>query len=112
MPRDVATRWNSTYDMLVFAIEYHKALDVITSERDMELRLYEMSKEEWKIATKLCEVLKVCYCNFCYTMRLLLSDHQDLQGRYIILLSRDTQSRNGNSGHGSPRLTARNARQQ
>ena len=60
MPRDVTTRWNSTYDMLVFAIEYRKALDVITSERDMKLRSYELSQDEWDIATHLCEVLKVC----------------------------------------------------
>jgi hypothetical protein len=59
MPRDVATRWNSTYDMLVFAVEYRKALDLITSERDMKLRSYEMTQEEWEIATQLCEVLKV-----------------------------------------------------
>jgi hypothetical protein len=60
MPRDVTTRWNSTYDMLVFAIEYRKALDIITSERNMKLRSYELSPEEWDIATHLCEVLKVC----------------------------------------------------
>lgn len=59
MPRDVATRWNSTYDMLVFAIEYRKVLDTITSERDMKLCSYELSPEEWEITTHLCEVLKV-----------------------------------------------------
>jgi hypothetical protein len=61
MPRDVATRWNSTFDMLVFAIEYRKALDMITSEREMKLRSYELTQEEWDIATHLCEVLKVCH---------------------------------------------------
>ncbi len=60
MPRDVTTRWNSTYDMLVFAIAYCKALDTITSERDMKLHSYELNQEEWDIATHLCEVLKVC----------------------------------------------------
>ncbi|KAF8867746.1 hypothetical protein BD779DRAFT_1417179, partial [Infundibulicybe gibba] len=29
MPRDVSTRWNSTFDMLVFALDYQKALDDI-----------------------------------------------------------------------------------
>ena len=46
--------------MLVFAIKYRKALDMITSEREMKLRAYELSQEEWDIATHLCEVLKVC----------------------------------------------------
>ncbi len=60
MPRDVTTRWNSAYNMLIFAIEYHKALDIITSEQNMKLRSYEPSPEEWDIATHLCDVLKVC----------------------------------------------------
>ncbi|KAF8814887.1 hypothetical protein BYT27DRAFT_7038919, partial [Phlegmacium glaucopus] len=37
MPRDVSTRWNSTYDMIQFAIDYRSALDAITGERDMDL---------------------------------------------------------------------------
>jgi len=45
--------------MLVFAIEYRKVLDTITSERDMKLCSYELSPEEWEITTHLCEVLKV-----------------------------------------------------
>lgn len=53
MPRDVTTRWNSTYNMLIFAIEYHKALDIITSECDMKLRSYKLSQEEWDIAAHL-----------------------------------------------------------
>jgi hypothetical protein len=60
MPRDVTTRWNSTFDMLIFAIEYRKALDTITSECEMKLCLYKLTQEEWDIATHLCEVLRVC----------------------------------------------------
>jgi hypothetical protein len=61
MPRDVTTRWNSTFDMLEFAIEYQDALDVITGDREMKLRQYEMDEEEWDIARQLCEALKVCF---------------------------------------------------
>ena len=61
MPRDVSTRWNSTFDMLKFAIEYRLAIDTITAERDMKLRNYELGKEEWKVAEELCDVLKVCF---------------------------------------------------
>ena len=61
MPRDVSTRWNSTFDMLKFSIEYHRAIDAITAEWTMKLRDYELGREEWKVAEELCEVLKVRY---------------------------------------------------
>jgi hypothetical protein len=61
MPRDVSTRWNSTYDMVEFAIEYCTALDTLTADRDMNLRKFELSKKEWGLVTELCEVLKVCF---------------------------------------------------
>ena len=59
MPCDVATRWNSTYDMLEFAAEYRAALNVMTADRDMNLRKFELSKKEWSMASELCEVLRV-----------------------------------------------------
>ena len=59
MPRDVATCWNSTYDMLEFADVYHAALNVMTADRDMTLCKFELSKKEWAMATELCEVLQV-----------------------------------------------------
>jgi hypothetical protein len=60
MPRDVTTRWNSTYDMLKFAIDYRIALDTITGERDMKLRKFELKDEEWTIARQLGDTLEVC----------------------------------------------------
>jgi hypothetical protein len=66
MPRDVATRWNSTFDMLNFAIDYRAAIDAITSNRDLNLRKYELEDNEWVIAVNLRDTLKVCtvlfYC--------------------------------------------------
>jgi hypothetical protein len=61
MPRDVTTRWNSTYDMLVFAIEYRKAIDEISG--DKEMRKYELDEEEWTIVQQLCDILEV-HCSF------------------------------------------------
>ena len=69
MPRDVATRWNSTYDMLEFALEYRAALDTMTADRDMNLHKFELSKKEWSMASELCEVLKVhFYVSFSSSM--------------------------------------------
>ena len=39
MPRDVSTRWNSTYDMIVFALEYCKAIAAMTADADNNLIL-------------------------------------------------------------------------
>ena len=59
MPRNVSTRWNSTFDMLDFAVEYQEVLDLITGNQKMKLRQYELDEEDWEIATKLRDVLKV-----------------------------------------------------
>ena len=59
MPRDVRTWWNSTLDMLDFAVENREALDIITGDRDMKLRKYELSEDEWDIAIQLRDILKV-----------------------------------------------------
>ena len=59
MPHDVKTRWNSTCDMMEFAIEYREVVNKILGERELNLRDYELSAEEWEIATQLRDVLKV-----------------------------------------------------
>ena len=64
MPRDVATRWNSTYEMLSFAFTYREAYNEITSNRDMKMRKYELSDREWKVVNDLASVLKVSTADF------------------------------------------------
>ena len=59
MRRDVSTRWNSTFDMLNFAIRYRVAIDAMTAVREFDLRKYELVSAEWDIAAELREVLKV-----------------------------------------------------
>jgi hypothetical protein len=57
MPRDVSTCWNSTFDMLEFTVEYRAALNIMTTDHDMKLRKFELSKKEWGMASELCKVL-------------------------------------------------------
>jgi len=59
MPRDVTTRWNSTFDMLVFAVEYQVAINEISGDRALKLRKFELNAEEWEIAVQLRNMLKV-----------------------------------------------------
>jgi hypothetical protein len=59
MPRDVRTRWNSTFLMLNFAVEYRKPLDTLSGQRGNGLRGFELTQEEWEITTQLRDVLKV-----------------------------------------------------
>jgi hypothetical protein len=66
MPRDVATRWNSTYDMLKFAYTYRDPINKITDDRSMKLREYELKDHEWKIVEELRDSLKACIViSFC-----------------------------------------------
>ena len=67
MPRDVRTRWNSTYDMLQFALEYKDAVKMVTSDLSNNLQKYELDNEEWVIAKELANHHlkgKVVYCSF------------------------------------------------
>jgi hypothetical protein len=60
MPRDVRTRWNSTFDMLKFALSYRDVIDKITSERSLELRKYELGENEWELVKQVRDCLRVC----------------------------------------------------
>ena len=59
MPQDVSTWWNSTYDMLCFAIEYQKAIENMTSECKNDLWQFELIEDKWVVATQLNDMLEV-----------------------------------------------------
>ncbi|KIM52800.1 hypothetical protein SCLCIDRAFT_140278, partial [Scleroderma citrinum Foug A] len=52
MPRDVATRWNSTLDLLEYALKHRKAIDLVMQWRELGLRELELTDEEWVIVLK------------------------------------------------------------
>lgn len=59
MPRDVSTRWNLTYDMLIFAIKYRVVVDTVCADRELGLRKFELTSREWEIVSQLADTLKV-----------------------------------------------------
>jgi hypothetical protein len=66
MPRDVTTHWNSTYNMLVFTLEYRKAID--ENSYDREIWKYELEEEEWKLVQQLCDILEVHHSPLFYSV--------------------------------------------
>jgi hypothetical protein len=59
IPRDVTTRWNSTYDMMTFSLRYAESIDAITADKATKLRKYELDDGDWGIAEDLAAILKV-----------------------------------------------------
>jgi hypothetical protein len=105
IPRDVETRWNSTYDMLGFALEYRRAIDILTANRNNDLRSYELSEREWIIASQLCDILKVCDVSIPRNADSPVSRSLELrwiglERRDFVLLAFDTQSCYGHSCYG------------
>ena len=51
--------------MLVFALEYRKAIDKMSENRDM--RKYELLEDKWELVQQLCDVLEVCVLYYTFT---------------------------------------------
>jgi hypothetical protein len=88
IPRDVATRWNSTYDMLRFAVEYREAIDGVTADKSLKLRRFELDNDEWKIIGDLVSVLEVSNLVVDYSASRLTSIKQ--YKKATLFFSRDT----------------------
>ena len=66
MVRDVATRWNSTAELLERALQLREALNLLViSEqhnrpRSARLKCFQLTKHEWELLEKLFPLLEVC----------------------------------------------------
>ncbi|KAF8137852.1 hypothetical protein K438DRAFT_1486444, partial [Mycena galopus ATCC 62051] len=58
IPRDVRTRWNSLYDMLVVAIMYKKVINDFTGDRELGFRAYDLTDMQWTLLGDMVHVLK------------------------------------------------------
>ncbi|KAL1684470.1 hypothetical protein GGG16DRAFT_68233, partial [Schizophyllum commune] len=63
LPRDVRTRWNSTYDMLVSALEHRDAIEKMFKNEAIveEIEPFELTRHEWKCAEQLRDALEVSH---------------------------------------------------
>lgn len=74
LPWDVVTRWNSTFDMLDFALDYWAGVDGITDRNKLGLSNYGLNNNEWELLKQLCDILKVCACCTASEIPTLLMD--------------------------------------
>jgi hypothetical protein len=59
MLHDVSTRWNSTFNMLDFALQYRWDIDAMTDQRKLGLGAFELVDNDWMLVEQLCDTLKV-----------------------------------------------------
>jgi len=65
IPRDVCTRWNSTFDMIKFCIDYKSAIQDYTAGFDGNMSVLDLHEDEWIVAEQLCRVLVVSHTSAC-----------------------------------------------
>ncbi|KAJ7440690.1 hypothetical protein B0H11DRAFT_1750543 [Mycena galericulata] len=59
LPRDVKTRWNSTYDMIVAALKYRRAYREFTMDETNGLISHVLTAAEWQVLEDLRDILCV-----------------------------------------------------
>lgn len=100
IPCDVSTQWNSTYNMLDFALTYQEGIDVITDMWKLGLGEYELSEYEWPLVKQLHDVLKVGIQMWHITVTTLTMCHTDSQRCDFVLLTLNTKLSYGCTHYG------------
>jgi hypothetical protein len=95
LPQDVATRWNSTFNMLDFALKYRVAIDGITDKHRLGLSSYGLDDHEWVLLEQLRDILKVCCVCSTYdqSIHTLITCSPDPEGCNTLFLAVVAQSR-------------------
>jgi len=104
LPRDVMTRWNSTFDMIDYALLHWKAINNVAQDRELGLRRFELSNNEWIVLGQLHNVLKVRL--MCSILAASVCPNQtqpnlDSQECHNLLFSVNTQPCQSDTRHGS-----------
>jgi hypothetical protein len=108
MPRDVLTRWNYTFKMLSFALDYRTVYNELTANRAMKMRKYEITDNEWNIVKQLADVLKVSNTFVIIHMPYNSAVFSDIQRCNVIFFLFDTQPCQGDPGNGPHRQASGN----
>jgi hypothetical protein len=102
LPRDVRTRWNSTHEMLDFAVEHKQAINFLMQDPENGLRDLELSSKEWEIARQLRDILKASHM---FSHCTVSDSTTDIPIWYGLLLQGLCKPCNGHPGDGPPRQT-------
>ncbi|KAJ3964259.1 hypothetical protein EV361DRAFT_774579, partial [Lentinula raphanica] len=78
LPRDVATRWNSTYDMLAAFLRMKEHVIKFVDSSSNELLAYILEDEEWEAIQDLVSVLKLLDDSYIYRMAIVLHPSRKL----------------------------------
>ncbi|KAJ7060840.1 hypothetical protein C8F01DRAFT_988345, partial [Mycena amicta] len=65
LPRDVKTRWNSTFDMINVILQYKRPVQQFTASAEHGLRDYELTGDEWTALEDLRDSLK--HATLCFS---------------------------------------------
>ena len=107
MPHNNSTQWNSTFDMVQFAVAYREPLNDLTGCQMMKLQDYELMEDEWKIAEQLSGVLDIAPVLYIFWI-IDLHCYLDFQTSYSFFLWWNSEPFESNSCDGLHQQTSCN----
>jgi hypothetical protein len=62
--RRMVTRWNTDLDSLRSHVYFRPAVKLLTADRDLSLKRYQLTEAQWDMAEQLIHELKVCFLSY------------------------------------------------